>query len=335
MKRILFIGGTGYTGGPILSYFIQRQRDDPTSLDITALIRSPLKVERLRALNLRLNVVHGSHEDADLVERLAADADVVLSLADSDYLPAAQAVLRGLKQRFETTGAKSILIHLSGVGCLADNAQGMFASSTIYTDMDFTRIEALPATQPHRKVDLAIVDADSEGYVLAYIVLPSMVYGTPVGILADAGVQNPNNRWFETFIRASFERGAAGLVGEGKNCIGNVHVTEVADLVIILYDAIRSKATIGHGREGYYFADNGDLPFEEIAKVVEIGAGPRRAFTWSEIHEVRPGQLNPLPFFGNNLRSRAEKARTLGWNPVKTNEDFLAAAKIQVEHWKA
>ncbi|KAJ7618783.1 NAD(P)-binding protein [Roridomyces roridus] len=333
MKNILFTGGTGYIGGPILSNLIQRQDPD---LNITVLVRSSIKVQQLRSLNLGVNVVAGSHEDAELVERLASEADVVFSLADCDDLPAAEAVLRGLEKRHQTTGTKSVLIHMSGTGCLGDNAKGLFASSTIFTDTDPAQIGSLPATQPHRNVDLAIVEADSRGYLDTYIVVPPGVYGTPQGILADKGIQNATNAAFDALIRASFKRGAAGIVGEGKNITGHVDVTELGDFVVLLYDTVvTNSAAVGHGRQGYFFADNGDIPFSEITKAIEAGVGPRRALTQEELEEALPGRPNVQRFFGDNSRSRAEKARALGWKPLKGAEDFLAALKNQVENWQS
>ncbi|KAJ7737432.1 NAD(P)-binding protein [Mycena maculata] len=333
MKNILFTGGTGYIGGPILSRLIER--NDP-NLNITALVRSAAKVEKINTLNLRLNVVPGSHSDATLVERLASEADVVFSLADCDDLPAAEAVLRGLKKRFEATGRKPVLIHMSGTGCLGDNAKGLFASYTIYNDINIAQIESLPATQPHRNVDLAIVQADTHGYAETYIVAPPGVYGTPHGILADAGVQNVTNAAFDSLISISFKRGAAGVIGEGKNITGHVDVTEVGDLVVLLYDTITANpALAGHGRNGYYFADNGDIEFVEITKVIEATVGPRRPLTQEELDEALPGRYNVQRFFGDNSRSRPERSRALGWRPIKTTEDFLAALRDQIENWKA
>ncbi|KAJ6452317.1 hypothetical protein C8R47DRAFT_1169286 [Mycena vitilis] len=160
MQSILFIGGTGYIGGPILSRFLEKQEPN---VKLTALLRSGYKAEKLRALNVRLDIAIGSHNDAPLVEKLAADADVVFSTADCDNLQAAEAILRGLKQRFGRTGIKPTLIHMSGTGCLGDGAKGMFASETVYNDTDIQQIETLAFTQPHHNVDLAIVDADTQG----------------------------------------------------------------------------------------------------------------------------------------------------------------------------
>jgi saccharopine dehydrogenase-like NADP-dependent oxidoreductase len=55
------------------------ERKDP-SLNITALVRSPEKADKLHTLDLRLNIIVGSHNDAELVENIVSDADVVFSL---------------------------------------------------------------------------------------------------------------------------------------------------------------------------------------------------------------------------------------------------------------
>ncbi|KAF7349072.1 NmrA domain-containing protein [Mycena venus] len=331
MKNILFIGGTGYIGGAVLSRFLEK--NDP-NLNITALVRSVDKAEKLQALNMRLNIVFGSHKDAGLVEQIASAADVVFSLADSDNLKAAESILRGLKKRFETTGLKPTLLHMSGLGCLGDDAKGMFSSSTIYKDTDIAQIEALPATQLHRNVDLAIVDADMQGYINSYIVLPGIVFGTPRGILAEARVQNTTNLGFTSILSASFARRAAGFVGEGKNRMAIVDVSETADLIETLYIAASANRT-AHGKHGYYFATNGDVSWEEIAEIVETRAGARRPFTQEELGTYFSGSQPSLgDVLGNNARADSERSRTLGWRPMKKSTDFLAAVRDEVEHWE-
>ncbi|KAJ7470202.1 hypothetical protein B0H11DRAFT_2041801 [Mycena galericulata] len=332
MKNILFIGGTGYIGGPIFSRFLERQ--DP-NLNISALVRSSEKADKLRGLNARLNIISGSHNDAELVEKIASDADIVFSLADCDDLQAAESILRGLRKRFEITGIKPILIHMSGTGCLGDLANGEFSSQTIYNDLDVAQIETLPSTQPHRNVDLAIVEADKQGYTDTYIVLPGIVYGAPHGILADAGVQNPTNLALTGYIKASFDRHAAGIVGKGKNVLSHVDVNEVANLVEALHSSIveGGNSVAGHGRDGYYFVANGDVEFEKVTEVVETRAGTRRVFTDNEL-KAYFASPSVQRFFGDNGRCDSARSRALGWKPVKTTEDFLVAVREEVEQWK-
>lgn len=51
----------------------------------------------------------------------------------------------------------------ASAGVLIDDARGMFATNTIYSDLNIPQLESLPESQPHREVDLALVEADGEG----------------------------------------------------------------------------------------------------------------------------------------------------------------------------
>jgi hypothetical protein len=184
---------------------------------------------------------------------------------------------------------------------------GMLPYDTIiYNDNDADQIESLPPTAFHRNVDLEIVNADKEGwsttwfttqrsyltrtlpgYVKTYIVLPSTIYGVASGKLVDLGIQHSHSQQLPGLIKIGLSRGQAGMVGEGKNIWPHVHIDEgkhssqskctpllkyqfcvVTDLYIILFDSIMSNSATGHGRDGYYIAENGEYTFYEAAKAV-------------------------------------------------------------------
>lgn len=48
-------------------------------------------------------------------------------------------------------------------GVLIDDAGGMYPTDEVYSDLDIDKLETLAPTQPHRDVDLALVNADTEG----------------------------------------------------------------------------------------------------------------------------------------------------------------------------
>lgn len=138
-----------------------------------------------------------------------------LKKANADDLKAAQATLKGLKTRYKETGIPPIFIetvcnatgrpyymlmriypsislvlvsvlasicneaHLVivwiHIGVLADNAAGDYAIDTIYDDANTVQIETLADTQPHRNVDLELINADKEGaWQFSYIPIPSL-----------------------------------------------------------------------------------------------------------------------------------------------------------------
>ena len=67
-----------------------------------------------------LDLIEGSFEDADLVERCTFGVDLVINAADSDNTILRDALLRGFKKRFESGKGVGSLIHTSGVAIFWD-----------------------------------------------------------------------------------------------------------------------------------------------------------------------------------------------------------------------
>jgi hypothetical protein len=79
------------------------------------------------------------------------------------------------------------------------------------------------------------------------------------------------------------DRGQGGVIGEGKNTWPHVEIHErelssvycvlivpkstvVAEMYQILFDAALSDPNVPHGREGYYFAENGEYRLSDLAQ---------------------------------------------------------------------
>ncbi|KAI0033233.1 NAD(P)-binding protein [Vararia minispora EC-137] len=326
---ILFTGATGYIGGAILERLL-----DDRSLTITALVRNVDKAKKLNGLGVA--TIIGSLDDADMLTTAASDADVVYHNADSDHLGAIKAILKGLKQRHEKTGKLPIFIHTSGTATVSEQAGGMRGSDKLFPDDDPQWLqEVIPPTAMHRNVELEILAADAEGYLKSYIVLPSLIYGTLTGRLADLGISNKHSIAVPLLVKVGVARGQGGMAGEGRNTWPHVEIHEVADL----YDIIFRGALAGvapHGREGYYFAENGDVSFGEVA----------RAYTKTLYNLGKSKTPEPTPFtdeeaqgdfgfliavLGSNCRARSVIAKKLGWKPVKTTEDMLNSVSETTE----
>ncbi|KAJ7064724.1 NAD(P)-binding protein [Mycena amicta] len=329
--KLLLTGATGYIGGSILNLFLSRP--DAQDFEFTVLVRDAEKANKFSSFGIR--VVVGSHSDAALMERLSSQADVVLAAADCDDLVAANATLAGLKKKFEATGVPPIYINTSGTGVLAEDSKGLRASEVVYDDSNAAQIASLPETQIHRNVDLAITNADAEGYIKSYIVLPSTIYGVATGRFVNAGIQNAHSTLMPWLTSAALDRGRAGMVGEGKNIWPNVEIHEVADLYSLLWDAIVSNPQLGHGRNGYFFAENGEyIAYDVVKKLGEallslgkIDNAEPTTFSQAELDKYFGGSA----IAGSNSRCRATHSRSLGWKPLKTTSDFLASIHPEVE----
>ncbi|CCM05823.1 uncharacterized protein FIBRA_08057 [Fibroporia radiculosa] len=338
--KIFLTGATGYIGGSVLDRLLHHPSAD--TFAITVFTRSAEKAKLLEE-SFGVKAVVGTHADHDKLEALAEESHVVFSCADADDLPAIEAILRGLRKRHASIGDLPIFIHTSGTGVISEPAKGMFASETVYSDLNVEQIKSIPPTALHRNVDLAIVDADIQGYALTYIILPSTIYGLATGPLVDAGISNPQSIQIPNIIRASIDRKQGGVVGLGKALWPDVHIDDVADLYIVLFDAItRDNKGIGHGWEGFYFGENGEHSWYDISKsisvaFVELGIGGTDSptcFTTEELIKYW-GSEDKGNYSGSNSRCRADRGRSIGWKPTKTTTDMLKSIKPEVELlWK-
>jgi len=331
VTKIFLTGATGYIGGSI----IQRLLSHPNakSFEITALVRNPDKAKLLESFGVK--PVIGSHSDTDKLEALAAQSNVVFTVADCDDVAAAKAILAGHKKRHAETGEVPILIHTSGTGVISDNAAGKFASDVIYSDLDIPLIESLPPSAPHRPVDILVSGAGKEGYVRTHIILPSTIYGIAKGPLYDKGVSNPHSVQVPALIKASWDRGQGGMVGEGKNIWPCVHIDEIVDLYIVLYDAATANPNTPSGREGFYFGESDHYLMYDVVKtvakvLVELGRGKSEeptTFTDEEMQKYFGGSA----YLGSNSRCKAERSRAIGWKTTKSVKDMLASIKPETE----
>ncbi|CDO74489.1 hypothetical protein BN946_scf184979.g44 [Trametes cinnabarina] len=332
---IFLTGATGYIGGSVLERLLKHPSSN--TFDITVIVRNAEKAKILES-KFGVNVVIGTHQDLDKLEACAENAHIVFHCADADDLPAAKAILSGLRKRHAKLGDLPILIHTSGTGVLTDDAKGMHPTDTIYSDLNVEQIKSIPPTALHRNVDLTIMEADHQGYVRAHIILPSTIYGIAQGSLFDAGVSNRHSIQIPQIIKASLDRKQAGVVGLGKAIWPDVHIHDVADLYIVLFDSIVSKpAQTGHGWDGFYFGENGEHTWYQISRAigeafVELGISKDpepTSFSKDELVKYF-GSEAAGNYSGSNSRCRADRGRSIGWKARYTTEDMLKSIKPEV-----
>ncbi|KAI4522720.1 NAD(P)-binding protein [Schizophyllum commune Loenen D] len=330
-KTIFINGVTGYIGGMVLADLLKRP--DISSYKIRALVRNKEKAEKLKELGVE--PVLGELDDVDIIEKEASEADVVIATADCDHEPSAHAILRGAKKRFEATGKRPVFINTSGTGVLSDNARGLTTTDTIYDDSNVEQMASIPLTQIHRPVDVAIVDADTAGYVYTYIILPSTIYGWAKHDLVDRGIANYRSVQVPVLAAASLERRRAGMVGKGVSRWPSVEVHELGDLYNIIFGkATKDPESLGHGKNGYYFGASDEHSWYEISKaigeaLVKLGRADDpepTSFTKEELEKYFAGS----EYWGSNSRARANHSKSLGWNPKKTTKDLLASVEQEV-----
>ncbi|THH10441.1 hypothetical protein EW145_g1343 [Phellinidium pouzarii] len=333
-KTIFFTGATGYIGGSVLWRLLNYK--NANNFRIKALVRDSVKARRFKD-EFGIDTVVGNLTELSKLQRLAAEADYVITTANIVDFSATKAILKGMKERNRATGKIPVLIQTSGTAVLDDDAAGMFTGEKVYDDMKIEEIEALPSSQLHRAVDSAIVSADKEGFVKTYIVFPSTVYGIAKNGFTEAGLQNPISIQVPQIIRAGLDRGQGGMVGLGKNMWPNVHIDDQADLYMTLFDRISNGyEDIPHGREGMYFAETGEHKLYDVYKrvaevLVSFGKGKSCDPTIFTQEECLKYFGDGPDFYGSNSRCTASRSRSIGWLPSRSAADFMASIKPEVE----
>ncbi|KAI5122915.1 hypothetical protein M0805_007593 [Coniferiporia weirii] len=340
-KQTIFLtGATGYIGGTVLWRLLHHE--DASKFVLKVLVRSEEKAKLLTTL-FGVVVVVGSHADEDKLESLTDEADYIFAIADIDDPVAAHVILRGMKKHKERTGKVSYLIHTSGTGVLSEDVKGMHAEGRVYDDSKVEDIESLPITQVHRPAEVVVTQADiggkhldSTGYARTYVVVPAIVYAMAKTGLTEAGIQNPHSIPAYQLVRAGLGRGQGGVVGLGKNVWPNVHIDDLADLYIILFNKIRADPEgTPHGREGYYFGASdshvmGDICNEVAKALFALGKGKSpeaTIFTQEDIDKYYKG----FQYLGTNCRCIPSRSRSIGWAPTHTTSDFINSIHAEVE----
>ncbi|GME31497.1 hypothetical protein GTA08_BOTSDO12554 [Neofusicoccum parvum] len=309
----VFIVGPGFIGWNVLDLLIDE------GYQVSGLVRREQHAAGIRKSGAQ--AIFGDLDDKPLISQHTADSDIVIHTATADHLASVEAILDGIRQR-AAASKKTIYIHTSGTSLLDDNALGAYKGDAIYSDADPAAIDGLPATQPHRFVDLAIAQAARSELGAAAklaIMIPPEIYGWNErhGRLT---IQLP------TIARFALVRGWAGHVGAGLSVESQIHVKDLARAYVVLLHALERGPDDDAALRAnpYFFCENGrEFSWKEVAEGVaeslvkcgrlpapEVRSFDREKGDWDQLFAAGTG-----PAIGLNSRSRAVRLREMGWAP--------------------
>lgn len=216
------------------------------------------------------------------------------------------------------------------------------ASDKLYDDIkDLAEVTSMPDQAPHRVTDKIVIAAgtDHADRIKTAIVCPPTIYGVGRGPSNRRSIQVPD------LIKGTLQKGYGIKVNAGKTRWSNVHVADLADVYLKLVENAAAGGSLAEwpgkpaiwGPEAYFFTENGEHVWGEVArKIAEVCHGRRllgtdevRALTAEEAGEVRTyGQ----GIWGCNSRSRASRARVaLGWKPAALSIEDEMERAIEIE----
>jgi len=320
--KIFLTGATGYIGGSVLSKLLEPSHQG--KYDITVLTRSEATISRFKELGVTPLI--GTLDSAEILEQAAIGADVVMHFADSaDHLPAAKAIVKGLN----TGGKRRIYIHTSGTCVLEDNTKGQFSSERIYSDLDIEAIRALPVTNFHRDVDTYIDENNKSAELI--VVCPPNIYGLGSGPFNRHSVQIP------ALIKGMIKAGKAITVGKNLNIWNNIHIDDLANFYVLLLEkALEGKASTGY--DGWYFCESGEHVWRDVAAKIAEELYKNKVISDITLIEGTPEEIESIfgpligwKALGCNSRSKADRARQLGWEPSGRNPNVFETIEEEVK----
>ncbi|KAM5355510.1 hypothetical protein ACJ41O_002156 [Fusarium nematophilum] len=335
--KIFLTGVTGYIGGSAFA----RVHDAHPDYEYTLFVRTKERAKAVADKYPDAKFVYGDLNDVDVIEKAAAEADIVIHTAESaDSVSAAKAIAKGLATG-HTPEKPGYWIHLSGTGILTwyDAEQKRFGEPPVpeqtYNDVkDIDRLLSLPDSAVHRDVDKIAQAANSDS-VKVLIVSPPTIYGTGGGPVNKHSIQVPN------LARAALELGYAPVVGAGKTEWDNVNIDDLADLFGKFVDAAQDPSKRDDpeifGRNAYFFARAAEHRWADVAAWIADEA-QRQGYLAEKtvksvpLEVVAKTKLVAAESWGANSKGEAERAKKyLGWEPKGAPLKETIAEVVAVE----
>jgi nucleoside-diphosphate-sugar epimerase len=274
--NVLIFGATGYIG---------------TAVDeaLTARGHKTIGVARSDAAKAKLqargtNVVYGDASKPNTLAGPLKSADAVVyavNVTDADPWSVDTGALKAIRKAL--AGTEKTFVYVSGAwiyGSTGDRAATEDSQLNPPTLM-VRRVEFERATLEMTKLGIR-----------AFCVRPGIVYGRGAGMPS-------------MFVQSARERGAATIVGEGKNRWPTIEVGDLGDLIAL---------SVEYGRPGraYNAANDDHFIVEEIAKAASRGAGKDGSVTTVPYDMM--GQLGECLALDQIISSDRAKV-DLGWRP--------------------
>jgi nucleoside-diphosphate-sugar epimerase len=276
--KVFITGASGYIGGSVAAALIKQGHK------VRGMTRSASVANQLTTFGIE--PVVGELDDSQLLMDEAAQSDLVINTANADHRGAVEALVAGLRN------SEKKLIHTSGSSIIGDDAQGEFCSEVVFSED--TPLAVDPRKQARREIDLVVMGAASQN-VHSTVIIPSLIYGYGVGMNKES-IQVP------FLVKNAIEKSAVQIVGQGLNIWSNIHIEDLVALYLAAIDAAPAGA--------FYFAENGEASFIEVAKAISS------RFSVSKIDHLpvdeavaQWGMARARFSFGSNSRVRAARAR--------------------------
>ncbi|GAW11100.1 hypothetical protein ANO14919_004390 [Xylariales sp. No.14919] len=319
--KIFITGVTGYIAGDVL-YVLTRKYP---SFEYAALVRSESSAARVREVYPDVRVVLGSLDDADLLKREAASADLVLHAADaSDHEGAARAIAAGLVEGHSESWP-GYWLHTGGTGIFTyfDTVENRFGepSDRIFDDLDGVEVLTnLPDEAFHRNVDKVVLECGTvhADTVRTAIVCPPTIYGDGRGPIS------ARSRQCYEMAKVILTKRHVPIIGTGLATMDNVNIRDLTQAYLLLIEAALGGNANPEiwGARGYHVTSTGEHVWGQLARTMAAKAQEMGLLKGDgDIKEYQMGKEEAFELagfeamsWGLNSRCRGRRLnKALGW----------------------
>jgi nucleoside-diphosphate-sugar epimerase len=283
--RFFVTGASGYIGGSVA------ERLRASGHEVQGLVRSE---EKARLLEERgITPILGTLDESAILTDAARHADAVIHAAHADHARAVETLVAALER------SGKLLIHTSGSSIVADEAGGEYTSPVEFTED--TYFEPVPYRRPRVALNRFVRQAGIDKSIRAVVICPAMIYGTGRGL-------QPDSDQIPKLTALAKQLGAGVYFGKGLNRYSNVHIDDLVDLYLLAVEKAPAAS--------FFFAENGDASFREIAEWISRSLGFEGKTQSLSVADVVQ-QYGEAAGYGvaSNSRVSAVNARRLGWSP--------------------
>jgi nucleoside-diphosphate-sugar epimerase len=312
-----------------------------------ALIRDPAQDALFKPLGIE-TVALKSTTDLEELRKIASDFDIILNPAYGTMPDQSKALVLGLGDRRKNnpSGFVPHLVQTSGTSNISDRPHTLVSRKVQAEFSDLHPINVYETEVKlekeeqygQRSAELTVIDTGLEVGVKTHNIMSPTIYGPGSGPGNNLSIQIP------ILIRSILKNNAAFIIGDGSQEWDRISITDLVDLYRVILSQIVEGKDVPSGKEGIFFSETGRHSWKELAQYI-IDAGVKLgklssnvAVKEASLQEAADAHgLGAAPAFvelgfGSNARTKADRARQLGWDPKDGLEEFKKGIEAD---WKA
>ncbi|KIW32932.1 uncharacterized protein PV07_04444 [Cladophialophora immunda] len=256
MPSVLLFGATGLIGSRLA---IDLKKTHP-AWPLTVFLRNANVDEWFRVTAKADRIVHGTISDAELVQSLSKEHDIVVNAItsfDGDFV---RTIIAGMEERPEHS--KGTLIHISGTGNFIDHGKsGNFNPDSKVTTTKTTSDKLFRACSMDQQT-YRVLEAGERGKIITYIVCFAMTYGPNIGPVPNLGVA------YNILTSNAKQLGVAPYVGDGSAVASAIHVGDGVRFLTKIVGIAGTEKPTGSAYSRYYIIHGERVAWKDLSSAL-------------------------------------------------------------------